>query len=419
MNLASINVKGGVTPFCKGLSSLSSRMAGTWRTTWRSLLAPATVPVAMTCGLADDLRFVMPRGDPCWTLLSYINFALWTNGSMRTANPFSHVSQHDPEPSQPPPRLAEPEPESRATEPSPLGVTAQEITTEPKPIESDQVREPATMPATVDVPVGREGAEDSTAHCTAEVSPPLSPDSPAAHPQSTICAVGSPRVCQSPSASWLEDPSSPPPAFESWTPPRPFDPAAPPRLSAPSSPLSPVGPPAPSGSIVPPVPPWSVVVPPSPQDSTPPAAPCRSVPPTLLGSFLPQAPPQSSVTPALLRTSGSPPLPQSPEPWAPPWPSGSSVWLWIIGSPSPPQALLSLLSPPWLLPPSDPPWTLLSPPWLLPPSSPPWTLFVVLLPGVCPPPEPPPTLTFLLPSLVHSFVFVFLWHKVSPSGRGV
>ncbi|KAL0150803.1 hypothetical protein M9458_053885 [Cirrhinus mrigala] len=49
----------------------------------------------------------------------------------------------------------------------------------------------------------------------ASVPPPLSPGSPSAHPQPTICAVGSPRFCQSPSASWLEDPSSPPPASES------------------------------------------------------------------------------------------------------------------------------------------------------------------------------------------------------------
>ncbi|KAL0168537.1 hypothetical protein M9458_036759, partial [Cirrhinus mrigala] len=27
------------------------------------------------CGLDDDLHFVMPCGDPCWTLQSYINFA--------------------------------------------------------------------------------------------------------------------------------------------------------------------------------------------------------------------------------------------------------------------------------------------------------------------------------------------------------
>ncbi|KAL0189337.1 hypothetical protein M9458_016436, partial [Cirrhinus mrigala] len=71
---------------------------------------------------------------------------------------------------------------------------------------------------------------------------------PSAHPQPTICAVGSPQVCQFPLALWLEDPSSPPPASESWTPPRPSDPAAPPRLLAPSSPLSPVGPAGPPGS---------------------------------------------------------------------------------------------------------------------------------------------------------------------------
>ncbi|KAL0162624.1 hypothetical protein M9458_042020, partial [Cirrhinus mrigala] len=182
-----------------------------------------------------------------------------------------------------------------------MKATAQKITKEPEPIESDQVQEPATVPVMVDVPVGREGAEDTTAHCTAaegeqcldlgqlnmeqdlidftediemelpaclelpacpeqavclELStclnfpptlpllspssspaasalPPLFPDSPSAHPQPTICAVGSPRVCQSPLVSWLEDPSALPPASESQTPPWPSDPVAPPRLSAP------------------------------------------------------------------------------------------------------------------------------------------------------------------------------------------
>ncbi len=68
----------------------------------------------------------------------------------------------------------------------------------------------------------------------------------------TICVLDSPRVSQSPSASWLEDPLSSPPASESWTPPRPFDPVAPPWLLAPSSPPWPVSPPAPLGSLVPP-----------------------------------------------------------------------------------------------------------------------------------------------------------------------
>ncbi|KAI2665253.1 DNA topoisomerase 2-alpha [Labeo rohita] len=232
------------------------------------------------CGLDDDLCFALPDGDPCWTLKQYINLVLCACGSAYTVGEaeeynnlvqphLADVSQQDPKPSQTTPQLAKPEPkptsdgepEPRATVPSPMGATACEIATEPDPSESDQVRDPVTEPATVDVPVGREGAEDSTAHCTtaegshaASVIPPLVPDSPANHPQSTICAVGSPRICQSPSASWLEDPSSPPPASESWTLPRPFDPAATPRLSAPSSPPSPVGPPAPPGSIVPPDP---------------------------------------------------------------------------------------------------------------------------------------------------------------------
>ncbi|KAL0192152.1 hypothetical protein M9458_010448, partial [Cirrhinus mrigala] len=97
-------------------------------------------------------------------------------------------------------------------------------------------------------------------------TPPLSPDSPSAHPQPTICAVGLPRVSQFPSTSCLEDPSSPSPASESWTPPRLSDAVAPPQLLVLSSPIGPL---APLGSLV---------HPPSPQDSTPPAAPRRSVP---------------------------------------------------------------------------------------------------------------------------------------------
>ncbi|KAI2650018.1 Streptococcal surface protein B [Labeo rohita] len=80
-------------------------------------------------------------------------------------------------------------------------------------------------------------------------SAPLFPGSPSAHPQPTISALGSLRVCQSSLASWLEDPLSLPPASESHTPPRPINPAAPPWFPAPSSPPWPVSPPAPSGSI--------------------------------------------------------------------------------------------------------------------------------------------------------------------------
>ncbi|KAI2644719.1 Opioid growth factor receptor [Labeo rohita] len=458
-------------------------------------------------GLNITIKAQLSGEGPRESIADYIE---WVLASCRSSWTIDFVKEDvsptpDPEPSQPSPRQAELEPEPTADEePEPRA-------TEPEPDTSDQVREPDITSAKVECCVEQERAMESPAHCTTaggeielnsgdlmdfftevlethsgdlidfstEIStcydhpvclefppthpllstsmsvwPPLSPDSPSAHPQPTTCAVGSPRVCQLSSASWLEDPSAPPPASESRTPPRPSDPAAPPRLSAPSSPPAPVGPPAPPGSLVPPAPPWSVVVPPSPQDSTPPALPRRSVPPAPLGSSLPPAPPQSSVAPAPQRTSGAPPPPQSLEPWAPPWPSGSSVSPWIFGSPSPPRAPLpaapplsvgplesATLPPPWLLPPSAPLWvlimaavwvclslscsgSLLFPPWLLPPSSPPWTLLTLVcvpLPGSRPPPKPPPTwtlyrclsppvilFTLVLPSLLssHSPVFV-------------
>ncbi|KAL0166713.1 hypothetical protein M9458_038557 [Cirrhinus mrigala] len=196
MNLASINVvprRGntileGITIFIfQNGRDLEDYVEEFVSTCHRASCNEVCLMEGFRCGLDNDLRFIMPRGDPCWTRQSYINFAFWTNGSMFTLGEaeedsalvqphLADVSQRDPEPSPPLPRLAEPEPEPtadgepepRATEPSALGVTAREIATEPEPIESDQVREPAALPATVDVPVGREGAEDSTAHCTAE-----------------------------------------------------------------------------------------------------------------------------------------------------------------------------------------------------------------------------------------------------------
>ncbi len=53
--------------------------------------------------------------------------------------------------------------------------------------------------------------------------PLLLPVSPSTHPQPTICVLGSPRLCQSPSVLWLEDNLS-------RTPPRPVDPVAPSSL---------------------------------------------------------------------------------------------------------------------------------------------------------------------------------------------
>ncbi|KAL1274799.1 hypothetical protein QQF64_027613 [Cirrhinus molitorella] len=107
----------------------------------------------------------------------------------------------------------------------------------------------------------------------------------------TICAVGEPRLCQLPSALWLEDPSSLPPASESWTPPWSSDPAASPCHQAPSSPMWPVSLPAPPGSLVPPATPWSVADHPPPRDSTPLAMPLPSIPPVLSGSSIPLASP--------------------------------------------------------------------------------------------------------------------------------
>ncbi|KAL0154071.1 hypothetical protein M9458_050624, partial [Cirrhinus mrigala] len=314
--------------------------------------------------------------------------------------PSPQFAEHEPEPT------VDREPEPSVTEePSPKGAKELRITPEPEPVTSNQVREPATMHTREEVTVECKDANEGPAHCTsaegeqyldlglifleqdlinfsedvyedmpallppsklpdcldfpptlplsivsaASVLPPLSPGSPSAHPQPTISVVGSLQVCQSPSVSWLEDPSSPPPASESQTLPRSSDPAAPPRLSAPSSPPSPVGPPAPLGSLVPLAPPWSVVVPPSPQDSAPPALPCRSIPPALLGSSLPPAPPLSSVAPVPLRTSGAPPPPRSPEPWAPPsvgstvgWHDGCGLGLaWLLLLQVPPEFSLA------------------------------------------------------------------------------
>ncbi|KAL0173572.1 hypothetical protein M9458_029540, partial [Cirrhinus mrigala] len=76
----------------------------------------------------------------------------------------------DPEPSQSPPRPAEYQPEPTddgELKPAATSEPSQLITTEPelhKP--PDQVREPATMTATVDVSVEREIAEYSITHYT-------------------------------------------------------------------------------------------------------------------------------------------------------------------------------------------------------------------------------------------------------------
>ncbi|KAL0186581.1 hypothetical protein M9458_018251, partial [Cirrhinus mrigala] len=201
----------------------------------------------------------------------------------------------------------------------------------------------------------------------------------------TICAVGSPRVCQSPSVLWLEDPLSPPPASEFWTLPRLVDPAALPWLLVPSSLLWPGSPLAVAGSLVPVAPPWSAIDHPAPRHSTPPASPHSSIlccsgsteafrihaSMSVAGTFcftlalrilLVTLAHRLSAT---CSTAFALPPPWLLPPSAPPWVGITSV-AWV---PPGTTDLKSLLLSPWLLPPSDPPWLLLFPPWLLPLSS--------------------------------------------------
>ncbi|KAL0158811.1 hypothetical protein M9458_046887, partial [Cirrhinus mrigala] len=142
--------------------------------------------------------------------------------------------------------------------------------------------------------------------CTASL--PLHSANPSAHPQLPICS-------------------------ESQTPPQPDDPSAPPWLTAPSSPPWPVSPLAPPGSLLPPSLPWSAVDHLLPLDSTPLASPRSSLPPAPLGPLL------------LHIHCGT-------------WPSGSSLlhpWL-LYHRLHFRQLESSALPPPWLLPPSAPPW---------------------------------------------------------------
>ncbi|KAI2659255.1 Tetratricopeptide repeat protein 37 [Labeo rohita] len=180
---------------------------------------------------------------------------------------------------------SQPEP-AAVIEQAPSGATELTIAPELEPQMSDQVREP-TARAKADTAVEIVKATESPTHCTtaegeqeldlgdlidfhseipillysselltwgnippnlplppplinlfpSSTPSPLDPVSSSAHPQLTICGVGSPQVCPSPAplASSLEDPSTLPPASEGQTPPRSCDPAAPVCLPAPLS----------------------------------------------------------------------------------------------------------------------------------------------------------------------------------------
>ncbi|KAL0177683.1 hypothetical protein M9458_026577, partial [Cirrhinus mrigala] len=267
-------------------------MAETWRnmcgSLWTIVILPCddlTLMEGFWYGLEEDIRFVMPRADLCWSLKSYINFALWIAGSAFTVDEAesspgsSHVSVTSPEsspilaaspkPSQLPPHGAVlPEPTANG-EPEPAAVIDQ-ADDRPRARAPNLERRRIQLPTHCTTAEGEQemdlgGLIDfhseipillySPELLTWENIPPnlpllpplidlfpssapspLDPISPSARPQFTIGCLGSLQVCPSPAplALSLEDPSTPPPASEAQTPPQFCDPVAPPWLPAPS-----------------------------------------------------------------------------------------------------------------------------------------------------------------------------------------
>ncbi len=212
-------------------------------------------------GLNTSTRAQLSGDGPRESLAAFIEWVLVSCKSKLTVDIAGDDTSPtlDPEPSQLPPHGAElPEPTADGEpEPSPSGATELTIAPEPEPQVSDQVREP-TAQATVDTAVEIAGALESPAHGdTAEreltldsgvlidldteilftqpssvlsdwqnippnlpLPPPLIDLFPfstqssldfvslSAHPQLTICGVGSPLVCRSPAplALSLENP---------------------------------------------------------------------------------------------------------------------------------------------------------------------------------------------------------------------
>ncbi len=112
--------------------------------------------------------------------MSFMDYVLWvlvSCGSLLTMNIADDDTSPtlDPEPSPPSPCSVEHKPEPTADgepKPAPANKPSPDRATEPRdapelePDTSDQVREPATVHATVDITVERESAEGSPAHCT-------------------------------------------------------------------------------------------------------------------------------------------------------------------------------------------------------------------------------------------------------------
>ncbi len=266
------------------------------------------------CGLDEDLRFVMPRGDPCWSLLSYINFALWTNGSTFTVGEVeddsslvqphrTDVAQPDPE-HRPPTSLTKettmPEPPADgellpATTTEPV-TTAPNNAPEPKPLcESDQGCEPA-IAVPVGILVDIDSGEDWLINWDMEILLPTLPHPDIATLSSSSLVLASAKTDFSPDINCELSSVIPTNLNLLPTLPVPASPPAVPQLDACS----------PSSSLV---------------------MPCSDVKPQVMQS---------------------PASPKAVDPLAPP----------PASDPFPPPRPVDLSAPPWLLPPSAPPETL-------------------------------------------------------------
>ncbi|ROL43770.1 hypothetical protein DPX16_4604 [Anabarilius grahami] len=239
------------------------------------------------CVLDEDLHFVMPRGDPCWTLVSYINFALWTSGSEFTVSEAkdsrslvqphpTDVSQADPEHSPPAPITME--------------------TTTPEPPADGELTPAARMePATTAPTRAPEPKFPSL--------PQLSSCTPSSSPVLIVSKVKSLCLHSTTSADQV-DPVAQPPASDSLVPPWTVDRLASPCLLPPSTPPETLHHEAAPGSHVPSARPWSVVTL-EPRTYEPPAALRLSTPTAAVGSSFPPDSPRSTVALAPLQVSGA------------------------------------------------------------------------------------------------------------------
>ncbi|KAL0148340.1 hypothetical protein M9458_056320 [Cirrhinus mrigala] len=110
-------------------------------------------------GLNTTIKAQLSGEGPRESIADYIEWVLASCGSSWTIDFVKDVSPTpDPEPSQPSPRHAEYEPEPTADDEPEPRATEQRIATEPEPNTSDQVREPATITATVECCVEQERA---------------------------------------------------------------------------------------------------------------------------------------------------------------------------------------------------------------------------------------------------------------------